>query len=84
MRHQLAIRLAALALALLAIARWLDGGPGADQGQRRQQAAASGRKQIDLPRHNYRVLNRAPGRLEVWRMWLEVWFSAWKFAAVGA
>lgn len=83
MRHQLAVRLAALALALLAIAKWLDGGPRPGQGQRRQ-AAAPGRKQIDLPRHNYRVLNRTPGRLEVWKMWLEVWFSAWKFATVGA
>lgn len=83
-KHQLAIRLAALGLALLAIARWLDGHGTGHTGQRREQAAQAP-KQIDLPRHNYRIHNApAPGRLEVFRLWISIWGRAWQFALVGA
>lgn len=88
-KHQLAVRLAAMGLALLAIARWLDGHGTGHTGQRRDRAAQAP-KQIDLPRHNYRIHNYrihnapAPGRLEVLRLWVSVWVRAWQFALVGA
>lgn len=78
LRKLIALQLGALGLALLALARWI---AGYDRPNQTSHYRSSGL--IYLPRSHYRTVS-APGRLEVYRTWLVVLFSAWKFAAIGA
>lgn len=82
MRHIAGRLIIALGVQLVALGKWLvsDDKPGPGQRRHRTQP---GHKAIDLPRHNYRVLNAPPGRWEVIRAGLVILFSSWRFALVG-
>jgi hypothetical protein len=72
----------ALGLQLVALGRWLASEDKPGPGQRRRQAQP-GAKAIDLPRHNYRVLNAPLGRWEVVRIGLAILFKSVAFATMG-
>jgi hypothetical protein len=76
MKHLLSTTLIAAAMALLALARWLDGGSG--PGSRR---SARSPKSIDLPRSHYRFSHVPPSRWQVLQTGLTILFSSLRFAA---
>ena len=78
MKHQLAIRIAALALALLAIAKWLDGGPRPGRGQQRRPANLP--NLLELPKNDYRVLRPEPTRWETIKIGLGILFNSLTWA----
>lgn len=82
MKHNLALCLAALARALLALARWLDSddpppGGGPRSNGRRPQS-------IDLPRSHYRFVHVPPTRWQILQSGLAVLLASLRFGLAPA
>lgn len=89
MRHLLAASVTTVAIALLALARWLEGGStgsphsGSGSGSCRNQPAKRTEwpvEAIDLPRSHYRFSHVPPSRWQVIKTGLAILFSSVRFA----
>lgn len=89
MKHLLVTSITGLALSLLALARWLDGGSSSGPGRNRHPSGysqGSPAKRIDLPRSRYRFSHVPPSRWQVVKAGLAILFNSVCFAVspVGA
>lgn len=75
MRHYLALHLATLAVALLALAKWLDSDN--RPGPRKPAPLA---RQIELPKTRYRFANEPPGKWETIKIGLGILFNSLTWA----
>lgn len=75
MRHYLALHLATLAVALLALAKWLDSDN--RPGPRKPAQLAH---QVDLPKNRYRFQHEPPGKWEVIKLGLGILFNSLTWA----